>query len=67
MPAVLIPAGLYALWLKPIVDETVSHRPDAAERRRAILHYGNQIDVFHGMLRLAPETISAAGRLRWPG
>jgi len=67
IPAVLIPAGLYALWLKPIVDETVSHRPDAAERRRAIAHYGQQIDVIHGLLRLAPETISRGGAVAVAG
>src|SRR5262245_15585057 len=67
LPAVLIPAGLYALWLKPIVDETVSHRPDAAERRRAIAHYAGQIDVWHGLLRLAPETISRGGAIAVAG
>src|SRR5206468_8564986 len=67
LPAVLIPAGLYALWLKPIVDETVSHRPDAAERRRAITHYAGQIDVVHGLLRLAPETISRGGAIAVAG
>jgi hypothetical protein len=67
LPAVLLPAGLYALWLKPIVDETVSHRPDAAERRRAIAHYAGQIDVFHGLLRLAPETISRGGAIAVAG
>ena len=45
LPAVLLPAGLFALWLKPIVDETVSHRPDAAEQARSIAHYGRQLDV----------------------
>jgi len=67
LPAVIIPAGLYALWLKPIVDETVSHRPDAAERRRAIAHYAGQIDVWHGLLRLAPETISRGGAIAVAG
>jgi hypothetical protein len=67
LPAVLIPAGLYALWLKPIVDETVSHRPDAVERRRAITHYAGQIDVVHGLLRLAPETISRGGAIAVAG
>ena len=67
VPAVLIPAGLYALWLKPIVDETVSHRPDAAERARSIAHYHGQIDVVHGMLRLAPETISRGGAVAVAG
>jgi hypothetical protein len=61
LPAVLLPAGLYALWLKPIVDETVSHGPDAAERARAIAHYSGQIDVVNGLLRLAPDAISRGG------
>jgi hypothetical protein len=67
LPAVLLPAGLFALWLKPIIDQTVSHRPDAAERRRAIAHYAGQIDLFHGLLRLAPETISRGGAIAVAG
>ncbi len=67
LPAVLLPAGLFALWLKPIVDETVSHRPDAEERARAIFHYGRQIDVVDGMLRLAPEQISRGGAIAVAG
>jgi MFS family permease len=67
LPAVLLPAGLFALWLKPIVDETVSHRPDADERARAILHYGRQIDVVDGLLRLAPEQISRGGAIAVAG
>jgi hypothetical protein len=63
LPAVLLPAGLFALWLKPIVDETISHRPDAEERARAIFHYGRQLDVVDGMLRLAPELISRGGAI----
>jgi hypothetical protein len=67
LPAVLLPAGLFALWLKPIVDETVSHRPDSAERARAIAHYGRQLDVVDGMLRLAPELISRGGAIAVAG
>jgi hypothetical protein len=67
LPAVLLPAGLFALWLKPIVDETVSHRPDSEERARAIFHYGRQIDVVDGMLRLAPEQISRGGAIAVAG
>jgi hypothetical protein len=67
LPAVLIPAGLYALWLKPILDETVTHRPDAAVRAQQIAHYKNQIDVVHGLLRLAPETISRGGAIAVAG
>ena len=67
LPAVLLPAGLFALWLKPIVDETVSHRPDAAERARAIAQYSGQIDVWHGLIRLAPEAISRGGAITVAG
>jgi hypothetical protein len=67
LPAVLLPAGLFALWLKPIVDETVSHRPDAAEQARALGHYGRQLDVIDGMLRLAPEAISRGGAITIAG
>jgi hypothetical protein len=67
LPAVLLPAGLFALWLKPIVDDTVSHRPDAEERARAIFHYGRQIDVVDGLLRLAPEQISRGGAIAVAG
>src|SRR5439155_19125234 len=61
LPAIGLPAGLYALWLSPIVSKTVSHDPDAAERARGIAHYGGQVDVIGGALRLAPETISRGG------
>jgi hypothetical protein len=67
LPAVLIPAGLYALWLKPIVDETVTHKPDAAVRAQQIAHYNGQIDIVHGLLRLAPETISRGGAIAVAG
>jgi hypothetical protein len=67
LPAILVPAGLYALWLKPIVDRTVSHEPGAAERARAISHYAGQIDVIGGLLRLAPEAISRGGAIAVAG
>jgi hypothetical protein len=67
LPAVLIPAGLYGLWLKPIVDQTVTHRPDAAVRAQEIAHYKGQIDIVHGLLRLAPETISRGGAIAVAG
>jgi hypothetical protein len=67
LPAVLIPAGLYGLWLKPIVDETVTHSPDAAVQAQQIAHYKGQIDIVHGLLRLAPETISRGGAIAVAG
>ena len=67
LPAVLLPAALYALWLKPIVDKTVSHQPDAAKRADDIAHYSGQVDVIGGLLRLAPEAISRGGAIAVAG
>ena len=36
LAAALVPTGLTLLWLKPIVDETISHDPGPAERLRAL-------------------------------
>ncbi len=43
--AALVPIGLALLWLRPIVDETVSHDPSATERARAIRQYADQLVV----------------------
>jgi len=67
LPAVLLPAGLYALWLKPIVEKTASHQPDAAEKARALSHYAGQVELIGGHLRLAPETISRGGAIAVAG
>jgi uncharacterized protein DUF6541 len=65
--AILVPASLYALWLRPLVEKTASHDPDAAERTRALAHYAGQVDVVHGWLRLAPEMISRGGAVAVAG
>jgi hypothetical protein len=65
--AVLAPASLFALWLLPIVEKTVSHEPDALERKRGLEHYAGQIDVVDGGLRLAPEMISRGGAVAVAG
>jgi hypothetical protein len=60
--AAVIPTGLALLWLKPIVDETVSHDPGPAEQLRALHHYGDQLvvtDLHH--YRLAPEVFGRSG------
>ncbi len=62
LAAVVVPAGLVALWLRPIARETVSVNPSADELTRALQHYRNQLDVFSdGSYRLAPEVVGRAG------
>ena len=57
-----VPAGLVLLWLKPIVDETISHNPQAGELRRGLVQYQDQL-VIDGPrhFRIAPEIFGRTG------
>jgi hypothetical protein len=60
--AAVVPTALALLWLKPIVDETVSHDPGPGERLRAIQHYGSSIVVESDRhYRLAAEMFGRSG------
>jgi len=62
LTAALVPTGLVLLWLKPIVDETISHDPGPAERLRALRHYGDQLVITNDHhYRLAPEVFGRSG------
>jgi hypothetical protein len=60
----VVPAGLVAVWLLPLVRETASHNPKHAELRRAFANYGRELDVssLHSY-RLAPELYGRAGAI----
>ena len=59
---VSLPAIAVAAWLAPIVQDTASHSPSAAERARGIAHYPGQVDVFSPhSFRLAPEMLGRPG------
>jgi hypothetical protein len=57
-----VPAGLVLLWLKPIVDETISHNPGSGELRRGLVQYQDQL-VIDGPrhFRIAPEVFGRTG------
>jgi hypothetical protein len=60
--AALVPTGLALLWLRPIVDETRSHDPNAAERARALTQYADQLVITNSThYRLAPEVFGRSG------
>jgi hypothetical protein len=62
--AALVPVGLALLWLRPIVDETRSHNPDAAERARALAQYADQLVITNTQhYRLAPEVFGRSGAI----
>jgi hypothetical protein len=62
--AIVVPAGLVAVWLLPIIRETASHNPRSSELRRAFASYGRELDVssLHSY-RLAPELYGRAGAI----
>ena len=62
LAALVIPAALFMLWLRPIVEKTRSVSPDADELRRAFDQYGSQLVVHSDTsYNLAPEVFTRAG------
>jgi len=62
LAAVAIPTAAVAVWLLPIVRETVSHNPGPAEVHRAIANYRSELDVF-GLhhYRVKPDVYGRGG------
>ncbi|MEX2645940.1 MAG: hypothetical protein WD249_06735 [Gaiellaceae bacterium] len=61
LAAVAVPAGLFLLWLLPVVRDTIPHLPSAAERAGDFARYAAQLDGDPDSFRLAPRTISRGG------
>jgi hypothetical protein len=62
LAAAAIPSALAALWLKPLVDETLSVNPTAAVQRATLAHYGSELVVVSIQhFRLAAEVPGRTG------
>jgi len=62
LAALVVPASLFMLWLVPVVTDTASVSPDASEVRRALEHYGGQLNVrSETSYSLAPEVFTRSG------
>jgi hypothetical protein len=60
--ALFVPAALFMLWLRPIVNDTRSVSPDADELQRAFDQYGSQLVIRSDTsYNLAPEVFTRAG------
>jgi hypothetical protein len=59
-----VPSGLVVLWLKPIVDQTISHNPGEGELMRGIVQYKEQL-VIHGPrdFRVSPDVFGRSGAI----
>jgi hypothetical protein len=62
LAALVVPAALFMLWLRPIVEDTHSVSPDANEVQRALDQYASQLSVHSDTLyNLAPDVFTRAG------
>ncbi|MEX2210964.1 MAG: hypothetical protein WD689_04295 [Gaiellaceae bacterium] len=59
--AIAVPAGLFLLWLLPVVRDTIPHLPSEAQRAQDFARYAAQLDGDAGSFRLAPSTIARGG------
>jgi hypothetical protein len=60
--ALFVPAALFMLWLRPIVNDTRSVSPDADELQRAFDQYGSQLVIRSDTsYNLAPEVFTRSG------
>jgi hypothetical protein len=59
-----LPALLVFAWLEPIVSETLSHNPSAAEKAQQLRHYAGDLVVHaQGTFHLAPGMVSRGGAI----
>jgi hypothetical protein len=62
LAALVVPAALFMLWLRPVVEDTRSVSPDADELQRAFEQYGSQLSIHSDTsYNLAPEVFTRAG------
>jgi hypothetical protein len=60
--ALIVPATLYLLWLIPVIRDTASVAPDAAERARELRQYASYLDVGSDTsYHLRPEVLVRTG------
>ena len=59
--ALVIPAGLFLVWLVPVVRSTESVSPDTQERVRAFRQYAGQLSGSVDHFSLAPQVFGRSG------
>jgi hypothetical protein len=64
LAALLVPVGGAVAWIAPLVGETASHSPGASERRRALIHYADEVRVYSPhTYALRPEVFARGGAI----
>ncbi|HYY02244.1 MAG TPA: hypothetical protein VE736_00025 [Gaiellaceae bacterium] len=64
LASLLVPIGLAAAWVAPVVGETASHNPGPAEVRRALTRYADEIRAYSvHVYALRPEVFARGGAI----
>ena len=61
LAALVVPAALFFAWLLPVIGDTASVSPDAAERARGFEHYAGQLDGTPERFSVTPELFGRTG------
>jgi hypothetical protein len=62
LAALVVPAGLFFVWLLPVVQDTASHSPGGGEVARGLAQYRGQLDVrSESLYSLAPQVLGRSG------
>src|SRR6185436_11237699 len=61
--ALVAPAGLFLVWLLPVVRSTASVGPGSGERARGFVHYAGQLNGSADRFSLAPEVFGRSGAI----
>ena len=67
LAALVVPAALFFAWLLPVIGDTESVSPDAAERDRAFTQYAGQLDGTPDRFSVAPELFGRTGAVAVAG
>ena len=67
LAALVVPAALFFAWLLPVIGDTESVSPDAAERDRAFEQYAGQLDGTLDRFSVAPELFGRTGAVAVAG
>ncbi len=67
LAALVVPAALFFAWLLPVIGDTESVSPDAAERDRAFAQYAGQLDGTPDRFSVAPELFGRTGAVAVAG
>jgi hypothetical protein len=66
--AAVVPTGLVLLWIRPLVDETLSHNPNRQNLLAGLQHYSQELQIWSAHhFRVAPSLVGRSGAVAVAG